>query len=184
MEPLPRTDVTRIVLTGSESTGKTTLAARLAELYGVQCVPEFVREYALHRNGPLGFADHGPIARGQVALENEYVARADKLLFQDTDLVSTVVYCDHYFGRCPQFIMDAAVERQANLYLLLSTDIPWVADGIRDRGDRRDEMHRLFAGMLHKLGMRTIVIDGSDIDVRITKCIDAISSTLGISPDE
>ena len=36
----------RLVVTGSECTGKTTLAARLAERYRTAWVPEFARAYA------------------------------------------------------------------------------------------------------------------------------------------
>jgi hypothetical protein len=55
-------DLIRVVLTGSESVGKTTLSAQLAAHYGVACVPEFVREYAAAKGAPLDFRDHGPIA--------------------------------------------------------------------------------------------------------------------------
>ena len=84
-------DLTRIVLTGSESVGKTTLAALLATHFGVLLVPEFVREYAAAKGAALDFRDHGPIAKGHMAREDEFVARArdrgDLLLLQDTDLV-------------------------------------------------------------------------------------------------
>jgi nicotinamide riboside kinase len=92
--------VIRVVLTGSESTGKSELAKRLAAHYRASLVPEFVRDFATQKGAPIDFSDHGPIARGQIALEQEYVTRGGHLLLQDTDLLSTVVYCEHYFGRC------------------------------------------------------------------------------------
>ena len=92
----------RVVLTGSESTGKTTLAEELARHYDAELVPEFVRGFAEARGGMIEFGDHGPIARGQMALEDEHIARGGDVLMQDTDLLSTVVYCRHYFGRCPR----------------------------------------------------------------------------------
>jgi nicotinamide riboside kinase len=101
----------RVVLTGSESTGKTTLAQRIAEHYQAEFVPEFVREYAAKKGAPLDFSDHGPIAKGQMALEDAAIARKPRLIVQDTDLLSTVVYCDHYFGNCPPWIAQNAVER-------------------------------------------------------------------------
>ena len=182
MDPLLRPELTRVVLTGSESVGKTTLARELAAHYGVEYVPEFVREYATTKAGPLDFRDHGPIAHGQMALENEYAARAGRLLFQDTDLVSTVVYCDHYFGRCPAFIVDAARERRAHLYLLPTIDVPWVSDGIRDRGHRREEMHKLFAARLADLGMNTVEIAGSRIH-RLQSAIAAVDALLASRSD-
>jgi NadR type nicotinamide-nucleotide adenylyltransferase len=145
-----------IVITGSESVGKTMLAAQLAEHYRVLVVPEFVREYAAQKGARLDFGDHGPIAKGQMELEDRFTARAvkrgDTMLVHDTDLVSTVVYCLHYFGRCPAFIEEAAIERRARHYVLLDVDVPWVPDGVRDRGDRRAELHALFEDTLSRLG--------------------------------
>ena len=54
--PEPARIVRHIVVTGSESVGKTMLAAQLAEHYRVLVVPEFVREYAANKKAPLDFA--------------------------------------------------------------------------------------------------------------------------------
>jgi NadR type nicotinamide-nucleotide adenylyltransferase len=165
--------VIRVVLSGSESTGKTTLANRLVEHYNARPVDEFVRQYAASKNGSLDFNDHGPIARGQMALENEAIASGAPLVVQDTDLLSTVVYCDHYFGRCPQWVIDAARTRRPDLYLLCEIDLPWIADGIRDRGHLREEMQSLFRAAVRASGATYVVIDG-ETDQRLAKAIDAI----------
>lgn len=165
----------RVVLTGSESTGKTTLAERLAARYGVACVPEFVRRYATEKGAPLDFNDHGPIARGQIALEDEYRGRGGSLLVQDTDLLSTVVYCQHYFGRCPAWIADAARERRPDLYLLCEIDLPWTPDGVRDRGHAREEMQQLFRDAVRASGVPFVVIAG-DADERLAIAVDAIDA--------
>jgi NadR type nicotinamide-nucleotide adenylyltransferase len=168
----------RVVLTGSECTGKTTLATRLAEHYGVRSVPEFVRDYAASRPEPLTFADHGPIARGQMALEDAAVARGDRLVVQDTDLLSTMVYCEHYFGSCPAWIAAAARERRPDLYLLCEIDLPWVADGVRDRGHLREEMQSLFRAAVRATGAPFVVIEG-DADHRWTTAVGAIDRLAG-----
>ena len=72
----------RVVLTGSESTGKTTLAVELARHYDAALVPEFVREFAEARGGVIEFSDHGPIARGQMALEDAQIALAVRSSFR------------------------------------------------------------------------------------------------------
>jgi NadR type nicotinamide-nucleotide adenylyltransferase len=158
-------DLIRVVLTGSESVGKTTLSAQLAAHYGVACVPEFVREYAAAKGAPLDFRDHGPIAKGQMAREDTHmaaaIARGDTLLLQDTDLISTVVYCHHYFGRCPEFIEQAAMARRATHYLLLDIDVPWIADGVRDREDRRHEVQALFRATLARFHATVTVVQGT-----------------------
>jgi NadR type nicotinamide-nucleotide adenylyltransferase len=156
--------VKRVVLIGSESTGKTTLARRLADHFGVEWVPEFVREYAEQKGGPLEFNDHGPIARGQMALEDEYrdrsVHRAAPLLVQDTDLLSTAVYCEHYYGECPRWIADAARQRRPDLYLLMDIDIPWASDPQRDRGHLRPEMQALFRAAVERSDAPFVIISG------------------------
>ena len=170
-----------VVLTGSESTGKTTLAAALAAHYGVDWVPEFVREYASRKGSALDFTDHGPIARGQIAREDEYRHRAQSrgapLLLQDTDLLSTVVYCEHYFGRCPGWITDAARARRPDLYLLLDIDLPWRPDTVRDRGDRREEMQALFRTAVLASGAPHVVVSGTG-DARRHDAIAAIDALL------
>jgi NadR type nicotinamide-nucleotide adenylyltransferase len=175
METIARPHVTRVVLTGSESVGKTTLAGELAAHYGVEAVPEFVRDYAAKKGSPLDFRDHGPIAFGQTAREDEYLARADSLLLLDTDLLSTVVYCHHYFGRCPAFIEQAAIARRPALYLLLDIDVPWVADDVRDRGDRRADVQQLFEQTLVRLDAPFVRISG-DWPARFAQATDAIDA--------
>jgi NadR type nicotinamide-nucleotide adenylyltransferase len=169
--------MTRVVLTGSESTGKTTLAWRLAQHYHAEYVPEFVRTYAEKKNGVISFSDHGPIAHAQMALEDKHIANAKGLIIQDTDLLSTVVYCDHYFGQCPAWIVDAAAARRPDLYLLCEIDLPWIADGVRDRGHMREEMQQLFRDAVRDSGVATASVTGLG-DERFTRASEAIDALL------
>lgn len=173
--------VKRVVLTGSESTGKTTLARRLAEHFGTEWVPEFVRDYAAAKGTPLTFEDHGPVARGQIQREDEYIARSRTsgaaVLIQDTDLLSTAVYCAHYYGASPAWIEQAVQERRPDLYLLLEIDIPWEADPQRDRGHMRPEMQALFAEAVRRSGAPFVVIRGSG-EARFDAARAAIERTL------
>lgn len=164
--------VIKIVLTGSESSGKSELAARLGKQFDAPVSVEFVRQYT-SAHPQLDFNDHGPIAKGQIASEDEAISRARGLVILDTDLVSTVVYCDHYFGRCPPWIEEEARKRAGDLYLLLKPDIPWVPDGVRDRGDRRDEMHALFRARLAAFGLPFVEI-GGEREERLASAIQAI----------
>lgn len=157
-----------VVITGSECTGKTTLAARLSERFGAPWSREFVREYVDRKQAPLDSSDVEPIAAGQLAgeqqAERQAVAQGSALTIRDTDLHSTAVYSRHYYGSCPPWIANAARERTADLYLLLAPDVPWVADGLqRDRPDERArvEIHRLFRDALEAAGARVVEIGGS-----------------------
>lgn len=174
----------RVVLIGSESTGKTTLAQQLATHFGVECVPEFVREYAAAKGAPLEFSDTGPIARGQMALEDaareRSLQRDSPLLVVDTDLLSTVIYSLHYYGQCPDWIIEAARHRQPDLYLLTDIDIPWIADPVRDRGDRRPEMHALFTDFVQRSGVPFTLVSGAGAE-RFRAARDAVAGIVTVS---
>ncbi len=153
--------VRRIVVTGSESTGKTTLAGRLAERYETVAAPEFSRVYAEGRRVPLDRHDVEAIATGQIALEDRFRRRANGLLVLDTDLFSTVVYGPHYYGTLEPWIEHRAVERRGDLYLLMDIDVPWTPDPIRDRGEQRARMHALFRTVLERHGLNHVTIGGA-----------------------
>jgi NadR type nicotinamide-nucleotide adenylyltransferase len=168
----------RVVLTGSECTGKTTLARELATHFGTSWSPECAREYAAGKGSPLTVADVDAIARGQMAGEDAAAGRAARIVFHDTDLLSTVVYSRHYYGRCPEWVERAARERRADLYLLLLPDVPWVPDPARDRGEKREEMHALFREVLSEFGAPFREIGGSRTERR-ERALAAIDAVIG-----
>ena len=168
-------NIPRIVVTGSESTGKTTLANRLAARYGTVATPEFSRVYAEERRVPLDRHDVEAIATGQIALEERYRPQARGILVLDTDLFSTVVYGPHYYGTLAPWIERLAIERRGDLYLLMDIDVPWSPDTIRDRGDQRPVMHALFRGMLERYGLRHVTVGGG-WDERFEKAAAAIEA--------
>jgi len=171
----------RVVVTGSECTGKTTLAGDLARQFGTIWVPEYAREYLDRKVAttglPLDESDVEPIARGQIAAEDRGAATAKGLLVLDTDLVSTTVYARHYYGACPAWIDQAARDRRGDLYLLCDIDVPWVADSVRDRPHHREHIHALFVEALNTLGAPYVLIRGSWA-ARLTTAVAAVSELL------
>ncbi len=155
MAPLPR----RICLIGPECTGKTTLAQRLARELGAAYVPEHARDYAHACNNALTAADVEPIARGQIANEDAILDAGRVIL--DTDLISTVVYARHYYGTCPPWIEQEARRRRADLYLLMDTDVDWLADPVRDSGgDVREDLFDAFRATLDEFETNWTIVSG------------------------
>jgi NadR type nicotinamide-nucleotide adenylyltransferase len=175
----------RVVLTGPESTGKTTLAQRLAAHYRTAWVPEFARVYLDEVNSrragmpappgaPSFFRpeDVEPIARGQIASEDKLARESDRVLFCDTDLLVTLVYAEFYFGSCPAWIREEAARRRYSLYLFCDTDVPWVSDAQRDQGSaaQRAGMRELFLRVLE--GRNVAMISGT-WEERLAKAVAA-----------
>jgi nicotinamide riboside kinase len=170
--------IVRVCLIGPESTGKTTLAASLAEHYGTVWVPEYAREYALRVARPLTAEDTTPIAEGQIALEERVAPGArNGLLILDTDLLSSIAYSTHCHGHCPLWIAGAARSRLSDLYLLADIDVPFVEDAAREGGPDRADVMKVFEKVLDEHAVRVTRLRGS-LDDRRATAIEAIEGLL------
>lgn len=124
-------EVKRIAVFGTESTGKTTLAERLAEHFGEPWSREFAREFWDAHDGRIAGTDLDAIARGQMAGEEAAAARARRIVFCDTELITCTLWNDVLFpGACPAWVRDEADRRARRfaLYLLCDADVPFVPD--------------------------------------------------------
>jgi HTH-type transcriptional regulator, transcriptional repressor of NAD biosynthesis genes len=185
----------RVCLIGPECTGKSTLAEELAVRFAAAWVPEFAREYAERVARELTADDVEPIARGQMALEDAALKQGvgsgkwgvgdrgfrSRLLILDTDLISTVVYARHYYGRCPQWIEREAEKRKSDLYLLTSVDVPWVPDSLRDSAAPRERLYDEFARTLKTCNADVVELAGS-WEQRSEAAIRQLSSLPGRPP--
>lgn len=158
-------DVVRIAVFGTESTGKTSLAQRLAAHFGEPWAPEFVREYWDAQEGKIGPADLDAIARGQMANEEAAAARARRCVFSDTELISCVLWNDLLFpGACPPWVRTQADRRARNyaLYLLCDTDVPFAPDPQRCFPDTaaRERSRTLWREALVARGLPFVEIRG------------------------
>ncbi|MBW3565599.1 MAG: ATP-binding protein [Acidobacteria bacterium] len=155
-------ELRRVTLVGPECSGKSTLAARLAKIFGTVWSGEFAREYARDLGRPLEARDVPPIAIGQIHLIDRAVAAArGGIVFHDTDLFSTIVYARHYYGSCPEWIESEASKRRADLYMLLPS-MEMIPDGVRDPEADRDLITRRFRELLTGLEVQFAEIPGAD----------------------
>ncbi|MEX2181280.1 MAG: ATP-binding protein [Gemmatimonadaceae bacterium] len=171
----------RVVLTGPECSGKTTLSEALAARFGAPWTPEAARRLAETGAAPLSAATVEPIARLSMALEDDVAATGPALLIRDTDLVSTIVYARHYYGAVPAWIEAEARARRADLYLLCRPDLPWTPDGVRNRPVQREELFADFRAELDAIGARVVEISGEG-ESRTARATDAVTALLAGRP--
>lgn len=169
--------VKRVLVYGSESTGKTTLAERLAAELDTVWVPEFARAYLEHRTS-VEPEDFGPIVFGQIADEDRLARLANRVLICDTDPLTTSVYAEAYTGSCPEWIRAAARARRYDLVLFCDIDVPWVDEHLRDFGHNRAEMHARFAAALAGGHAPVVPVRGS-WDERFAAARAAVAALLG-----
>jgi NadR type nicotinamide-nucleotide adenylyltransferase len=171
----------KIVIIGPESTGKSTLCEQLAQHYDTEWCPEFAREYLLTNGKKYDYEDLLTIAKGQLAMEDEFATMVHhtKPLFIDTDMYVMKVWCEFVFGKCHRFILDQIVERKYSLYLLCNTDLPWVKDELREYPDleTREKLYHIYKDIMINQGVPWVEISGDD-DERMKRAITAVDALL------
>jgi NadR type nicotinamide-nucleotide adenylyltransferase len=151
----------RVCIFGPESTGKTTLARRLADHFRTAMVPEYARTLLEAQGGECRAEDMERIARGQVAAEEALARNANRVLICDTDVLATTIWSEVLFGTCPDWVGAQAEARGQDLYLLLDVDVPWVPDVVRYLPDNRRAFFERCRQALERLGRRHVIIRGN-----------------------
>ena len=166
--------VKTVCLFGPESTGKSTLARRLAKHFGTIAIPEYGRTYCEEFGTYCTADDLRNIVRGQRALEFAARRHATRILILDTDRLMTALWADMLLGIRPPDL--DAVEQIADLYLLADIDIPWADDGTRyfPGEAARKRFYAICRQELEKRKLPFVAITGEG-NTRLKTAIDAVN---------
>ncbi len=150
----------RVVLTGPESSGKTTLARALADFYSCGMVPEFARSFLDALRREYHHNDLALIARGQAAWERWHAAHSKHwLLVCDTDWTVIRIWESFKYGSTQHTLHCAPAPD--TLHLLCKPDIEWEPDPLRENPDNRDELFALYEQLLKETGLRYCILSGN-----------------------
>jgi NadR type nicotinamide-nucleotide adenylyltransferase len=193
----------RVVVVGAESTGKTTLAARLAARLRARpgamglarWVPEYGRDYTVTflareraraqlegRVEPTLDQLSWPteafeaIAAEQNRREDAEARAGGPVLVCDTDAFATGVWHERYVGRRSSAV-EALGRKHALTLLTHPDDVPFVQDRLRDGEAIRRWMTELFAARLEESGRRWAWLRGSG-EERVRGALEAIDARL------
>lgn len=149
----------KVCFYGAESTGKSTMARQMAEYFNTNFVPEVARELVSSND----FSVEGIIKIGnaQTARIASLEKLANSVLICDTDLITTQIYSKHYLGIVPEVLYELESQVHYDRYFLFDIDVPWVADGLRDLQNQREQMHSIFKNELEIRKIDYVLVRGN-----------------------
>ena len=153
----------RVLFTGTESCGKSTLVRKLAAVLGTSFTEE-AGKLACERVGlsSPGAERYPDFVHAQKVADMRAVEAANMVALCDTDAVVTAFYLELYEGRELPVAMEAAKLNRWDKVFFVEPTVPWVADGLRihpDQAARREQSERLKA-TYRGLGYELTVLDG------------------------
>ena len=157
-------NVKRIAILGAESSGKSTLAAALAEHYSTVWVPEYLREFVdAHARVPREEDQYG-IGLTQIRREDAAALRASRFLFCDTTPSMTALYSKVYWGRVDAQLAALDAVHDYAVTLVTAPDGPWVPDGLQRESEAvRQSVHALVLANLTARGIGHTVVSGDPV---------------------
>ncbi len=177
----------KIIVTGPESSGKTTLARMLAAYYQAPLVDEQARAYLNELGRPYVEADLLAIAGRQWAAEQQAVAIAAEassaMIVGDTDLITLRIWAVEKYGRCDPWIVKMTQEQRGDHYLLCTPDMPWEPDPQRENPNDRDRLFALYERELNALGRSFTIIKG-DREERMRLAVTSIDELISPSSSD
>lgn len=167
--------VKKIVLLGSESTGKSELTQKLAAQFHTVFVPEMARD-VIGKTNECTYENLEEIALRHAGEINQQVKQATRLLFIDTDIHITQSYSRFLFNRELAVSNSIKEANRADLYFFLETDCPFIQDGTRVDELQRENLSRCHKEELKRNDVRYITLDGN-WDNRFQKAVKIINDT-------
>jgi nicotinamide riboside kinase len=160
----------KVIITGPESSGKTTLCKALSEHFKIPFTKEYAREYLNNLNREYKEEDILEIAKGQLQSEiNSQIL--------DTDLITIKIWSEYKYGKCDKWILEQIEQQKSKerFYLLCKPDIPWEAGPLRETPINRGELFEIYKRELEKLKHDFFIIDGKN---RLEDSISKISNII------
>lgn len=170
----------KIIITGPESTGKTTLTHQLAAHFNAFFLSEYAREYIDQMEEPFtyDFLEVEIIAREQYKREMAFREKGVDWAFCDTGLLVLKIWMKDKFRKTPDWLDDALHQTLPDLYLLTYPDLPWRPDHQREDPGRGQELFEIYQQALDDLKVPYTIIKGTE-EERLQNALKALNDRFG-----
>lgn len=179
--------VKKVLIIGSESTGKSTLAVNLANYFNTNYIKEAGRDISV-RSGTDKMMlpeDYTDILLTQKMMEREALQHSNKVLFEDTDALVTLFYLGFLEGeeQSANVTLAKAIDGLNHYDLILFTepDVEFVnVDGDRNEVIQadREKYSNMLKDLLNNSGKKYISVSG-DYEKRLKKAVELVEEMLG-----
>lgn len=149
----------KVVLLGTESTGKTTLTKKLAKHYNCTGVLEAGRELIENSNS-FQLEDLQRVASEHAKRIEKAAVFESPLVIIDTDVHITMSYAKFMFNEALEVDEQIYESNKADLYLFLNNDVTHVQDGTRLSKEDRDALDVSHREILNDFGIQFTEICG------------------------
>ena len=163
----------KIIVTGPESSGKTTLCKNLSEHFKIPFAKEYARIFLDELDRNYTQSNLLKIAGGQLKSEQN-----TQLL--DTDLITIKIWSEYKYGSCDKWIL-TQIEKQKSekrFYLLCKPNIPWQPDKQRENPSDREALFEIYKQELDDLGHKYFIVEGGDRTEHSISRITSITSLI------
>lgn len=167
---------TKVVITGPESTGKSTLCQKLSNHYSVEFTVEYAREY-LQKNGLKYTAEEVELMGFQQVKNNHQLL--GELVFCDTDALTYAIWYEVAYQKRSLFLEKLWKDNLPDLYLLTQIDLPWEEDEMREHPNKREFLFDLYTRRLEEVAVPVKIIEGVENEIRFISAIKKVDSFLG-----
>jgi len=155
-----RNQIKKVIFTGPECSGKTTLSNAIAKKLNAPLVKEYAREYLNNLVGEYCYSDLLKIAKGQIKSENEHIHNNNpsKIIICDTNLQVIKIWSQIKYSKCDPFILNN--QDKNAFYVLCCPDFPWEYDPLREHENGRMMLFEKYYQDLEKEQCNFIIAEG------------------------
>jgi NadR type nicotinamide-nucleotide adenylyltransferase len=164
-----------IVITGAESTGKSTLTEKLANHFEAPFIHEIAREYIEVLGRKYNYSDVENIAKIQIEQFKKLKSVGAKYIFLDTWLIVTKIWFEFVYHKTPNWLIQEIRNTRIDLFLVCDIDLPWIADPVRENGgENRKILQNKYIENITFYNFNYKIVSGFD-DVRFLNALKFIS---------